>query len=59
MNSDNVKMNSYQYTTNTALTTFQSVGSIVAGGIGHLQLLPFHVQLDFFLSNLNDLGLMS
>jgi len=33
MNSNNVKMASYQYITNTAPTTFQSAGSLAAGAM--------------------------
>jgi len=60
MTSNNVKMTSYQYITNTAPTTFQSAGSIVAGATVTYNiplLLYFLVQQDFFLGNLNDLGL--
>jgi len=60
MTSNNVKMTSYQYITNTAPTTFQSAGTIVAGASVTYNiplLLLFLVQLDFFLGNLNDLGL--
>jgi len=60
MTSNNVKMAGYQYITNTAPTTFQSAGTIVAGALVTYNiplLLSFLVQLDFFLGNLNDLGL--
>jgi len=60
MSSDNERMTGYQYITNTAPTTFQSAGSIVAGALVTYNiplLLPFLVQLDFFLGNLNDSGL--
>jgi len=60
MSSHNVKMTSYQHIRNTAPTTFQSMGSIVAGGFVTYNiplLLFFLVQLDFFLSNLNESGL--
>jgi len=57
MTSNNVKITSYQYITNTAPTTFQSAGSIAAGAMVTYNiplLLSFLVQLDFFLGNLND-----
>jgi len=60
MTSDNMKMTSYQYITNTAPTTFQLAGSIAAGAMVTYNiplLLSFLVQLDFFLGNLNDSGL--
>jgi len=60
MTSNNVKMTSYQYITKTALTTFQSAGSIAARATVTYNiplLLSFLVQLDFFLGNLNDSGL--
>jgi len=60
MTSDNVKMTSYQYITNTAPTTFQLADSIAARALVTYNiplLLLFLVQLDFFLGNLNDLGL--
>jgi len=60
MTSNNVKMTGYQYITNTAPTTFQSADSIAAGATVTYNiplLLSFLVQLDFFLGNLNDLGL--
>jgi len=60
MTSDNVKMNGYQYITNTAPTTFQSAGTIAAGASVTYNiplLLSFLVQLDFLLGNLNDSGL--
>jgi len=60
MTSNNVKMTGYQYITNTAPTTFQLAGSIAAGATVTYNiplLLSFLVQLDFFLGNLNDLGL--
>jgi len=60
MSSDNKRMTGYQYITNTAPTTFQLAGNIVAGAMVTYNiplLLSFLVQLDFFLGNLNDLGL--
>jgi len=60
MTSNNVKMTGYQYITNTAPTTFQLAGSIAAGATVTYNiplLLSFLMQLDFFLGNLNDLGL--
>jgi len=60
MSSDNKRMTSYQYITNTAPTTFQSAGNIAAGAMVTYNiplLLSFLVQLDFFLGNLNDSGL--
>jgi hypothetical protein len=60
MTSNNKRMNSYQYITNTAPTTFQLAGNIAAGATVTYNiplLLSFLVQLDFFLGNLNDLGL--
>jgi len=60
MTSINVKMTGYQYITNTAPTSFQLAGSIAAGAMVTYNiplLLSFLVQLDFFLGNLNDLGL--
>jgi hypothetical protein len=60
MSSNNVKMTSYQYITNTAPTTFQSAGSIVARAsvTYNIPLSPsFLVQLNFFLGNLNNSGL--
>jgi len=60
MSSDNKRITSYQYITNTAPTTFQSAGSIDAGATVTYNiplLLSFLVQLDFFLGNLNDSGL--
>jgi len=60
MNSNNVKMTSYQHITNTAPTTFQSAGTIAAGALVTYNMplfLSFLVQLDFFLGNLNDSGL--
>jgi len=56
----NVKMTSHQYITNTAPTTFQSAGTIVAQALVTYNIplsLSFLVQLDFFLGNLNDSGL--
>jgi len=60
MSSDNKRMTGYQYITNTAPTTFQLAGSIAAGATVTYNIplsLSFLVQLDFFLGNLNDLGL--
>jgi len=60
MTSNNVKMNSYRYITNTTPTTFQSAGTIAAGASVTYNIplsLSFLVQLDFFLGNLNDSGL--
>jgi len=60
MTSDNKRMTGYQYITNTAPTTFQLAGNIAAGAMVTYNiplLLSFMVQLDFFLGNLNDLGL--
>jgi len=60
MTNNNVKITSYQYITNTAPTTFQSAGSIADGAMVTYNiplLLSFLKQLDFFLGNLNDLGL--
>jgi len=60
MSSNNERMTGYQYITNTAPTTFQSAGNIAAGATVTYNiplLLSFLVQLDFFLGNLNDLGL--
>jgi len=60
MSSNNERMTSYQYITNTAPTTFQLAGSIAAGATVTYNiplLLSFLVQLDFFLGNLNDSGL--
>jgi len=60
MTSNNVKMTSYQYITNTAPTTFQSARSIAAHALVTYNIplsLSFLVQLDFFLGNLNDSGL--
>jgi len=60
MTSNNVKMTGYQYITNMAPTTFQSAGSIAARATVTYNiplLLSFLVQLDFFLGDLNDLGL--
>jgi len=60
MTSNNVKMTGYQYITNTAPTTFQLAGTRAAGDSVTYNiplLLSFLVQLDFFLGNLNDLGL--
>jgi len=60
MTSNNVKMTGYQYITNTAPTTFQLAGSIAAKATVTYNiplLLSFLAQLDFFLGNLNDLGL--
>jgi len=60
MTSSNVKMTGYQYITNTAPTTFQAAGTIAARASVTYNiplLLSFLVQLDFFLGNLNDLGL--
>jgi len=60
MTSNNVKMTSYQYITSTAPTTFQLAGTIAARALVTCNiplLLSFLVQLDFFLGNLNDLGL--
>jgi len=60
MTSNNVKMTGYQYITNTAPTTFQLAGNIAARATVTYNiplLLSFLVQLDFFLGNLNDLGL--
>jgi len=60
MSSNNERMTGYQYITNTAPTTFQSAGSIAAGASVTYNIplsLSFLVQLDFFLSNLNDSGL--
>jgi len=61
MSSDNERMTSYQYITNRAPTTFQLAGNIAAGAMVTYNiplLLSFLVQLDFFLGNLNDLGLI-
>jgi len=60
MTSNNVKMTGYQYITNTAPTTFQLAGTIVARASVTYNIplfLSFLVQLNFFLGNLNDLGL--
>jgi len=60
MSSDNERMTGYQYITNTTPTTFQLAGNIAAGAMVTYNiplLLSFLVQLDFFLGNLNDLGL--
>jgi len=60
MTSNNVKMTGYQYIINTAPTTFQSAGTIVARASVTYNIplsLSFLVQLDFFLGNLNDSGL--
>jgi len=60
MSSNNKRMTGYQYITNTAPTTFQAAGSIAASALVTYNIplsLSFLVQLDFFLGNLNDLGL--
>jgi len=60
MSSHNERMTGYQYITNTALTTFQSAGSIAASALVTYNIplsLSFLVQLDFFLGNFNDSGL--
>jgi len=60
MSSNNVKMTSYQCITNAAPTTFQSAGTIAARASVTYNItlsLSFLVQLDFFLGNLNELGL--
>jgi len=60
MSSDNKRMTGYQYITNMAPTTFQLAGNIAAGATVTYNIplsLSFLVQLDFFLGNLNDLGL--
>jgi len=60
MSSNNERMTSYQYITNMAPTTFQLAGNIAARATVTYNiplLLSFLVQLDFFLGNLNDLGL--
>jgi len=57
MTSNNVKMTGYQYITNTAPTTFQLAGTIVAGAMVTYNIplsLSFLVQLDFFLGNLRN-----
>jgi len=60
MSSNNERMTGYQYITNTAPTTFQAAGNIAASASVTYNIplsLSFLVQLDFFLGNLNDLGL--
>jgi len=60
MSSNNKRMTGYQYITNMAPTAFQSAGNIAAGAKVTYNiplLLSFLVQLDFFLGNLNNLGL--